>query len=177
MPKPAMQTSIHGRRFGLSAVSDLIFNDANAKLQDAVLEPLARTRIELTAVQMRAGFSGPTELIAAPGAGFTILVEKLTVSKAAGTAFGGIAAGEDLIIVHSAGTDPLVTTIETTGFLDSVADEVRIARGVDVTGCYDLQALANTAVDYELLIGDITLGAPVVFDIQYHIVDLTALVA
>ena len=175
MPKPAMQTSIHGRRFGLSNVSDLIFNDANAKLQDAVLEPLARTRIELTAVQIRAGFSGPTELIAAPGAGYALLLEKLTVSKAAGTAFGGIAAGEDLIVVHSGGTDPLVTTIETTGFLDQTTDEMRIARAVDVSGTYDLTALANTAIDYELLVGDITLGGPVVFDLQYHVVDLTAL--
>ena len=177
MPVPTMQTSVHGRRFGLGAKSELIFNDVGAGLVNGVLEPLARTRIELTALEMRAGQSSPTELIAAPGSGFTLLVEKLTVSKAADTAFGGIAAGEDLVIVHDGGSDPLVTTIETTGFLDQVDDQMRVARAVDVTGCYDLQALVNKAVDFKLLVGDITLGDVVVFDLLYHIVDLTALVA
>lgn len=177
MPKQTVQVNVHGRRFGLSKNNELVFNQANVLQEDAILIPKHHVMIELTAVQIRAGFSAPTELVAAPGAGFVLLVSEVRVSKAAGTAFGGVAAGEDLIVVHSAGTDPLVTTIETTGFLDEVTDEVRIARAVDVTGSYDLTALANTAIDYELLVGDITLGSPVVFDVYYERIDLTALVA
>lgn len=177
MPKQTVQTNVHGRRFGLSKNNELIFNQANVEQEEAILIPKHHVMIELTAVQMRAGFSAPTELVAAPGAGFVLLVSEVRVSKAAGTAFGGIAAGEDITIVYSGGTDPVVTDIETTDFLDSVADELRITRAVDVALGFDLTALANTAIDYELLIADITLGSPVVFDVYYERIDLTALVA
>lgn len=175
MPQPAIQTSIHGRRFGLGHRSELIFNDANAGLQNGVLQPLHRTRVLVTAAEVQTGFSVPTTLIAAPGVGFAILLQRVQVSKAAGAAFTGVAAGEDMIFVHTAGTDPLVTTIETTGFLDSTSDEMRVARGVDVSGAYDLTALDNIGVDFELLVGDVTLGSDLVIDLQYELVDLTAL--
>jgi len=177
MPKQTVQTNVHGRRFGLSKTNELIFNDANTVQQDAILIPKHHVMIELTAAQMQTGFSVPITIVAAPGAGFALLVSEVRVSKAAGTAFAGIAAGEDLIVVHTAGTDPLVTTIETTGFLDSTSDEMRIGRAVDVSGTYDLTALANTGIDYELLVGDITGGSPVVFDVYYERIDLTALAA
>ena len=177
MPKQTVQTNVHGRRFGLSAKNELIFNQANVAQEDAILTPKHHTMIELTALQMRTGFSVPFEIVAAPGTGFVLLVSQLIVSKAAGTAFGGIAAGEDLIIVYAAGTAPLATGMESTGFLDSTTDEMRITRGIDVALGYDLTALEDTAIDYELLIGDITLGSPVVFDVYYDRIDLTALVA
>ena len=177
MPKQTVQTSVHGARFGLSKDNELIFNQANVAQVNAILTPKHHVMIELTAVQMRTGFSVPFELVPAPGTGFVLLVSELRVSKAAGTAFGGIAAGEDLIVVYSAGTDPVCTGMETTGFLDSTTDEMRITRAIDPTLGFDLTAEEDTALDYELLIGDITLGSPVVFDIYYDLIDLTALVA
>jgi len=177
MPKQTIQTNVHGRRFGLSKNNELIFNQANVLQEDAILIPKHHVMIELTALQMRTGFTTPVELVAAPGAGFVLLVSEVRVSKAAGTAFGGIAAGEDMIIVYSAGTDPVVTGIETTGFLDATIDELRITRAIDPTLGFDITAEANTAIDYELLIADITLGSPVVFDVYYERIDLTALVA
>lgn len=173
MPRPDFQTSIHGRRFGLSFDSKLIVNDANAGLDRAVVVPQAVTRVSLTAAQMAGGFTTPVELVAAPGAGKALLVSRVDISLPAGTAFGGIAAGEDITIVYSGGTDPVVTDIETTGFLDSTAAEMRIARAIDVAGTYDLTALADTAIDYELLVGDITGGRATFFDVYYEIIDLT----
>ena len=169
MPIPSIQTSIHGRRFGLGFKSELIVNDANAKLNNAVLQPKTRTRISLTAAQVRTGFATPVELVAAPGAGLALFVDRVLMSKAAGTAFGGIAAGEDITIVYSGGTLPVVNNMESTGFLDSVVDELRIARSEDGALGHDLTGNDNTAIDFELLVGDITLGSAVVFDIQYEV--------
>lgn len=177
MAKPTVQTNLHGRRCGLSNRSDLIFNDNGAGKQDAVLRPKSREFVTLAAAAVAAAFTTPVELIAAPGAGIVLLVHRVVISKAAGTAFGGIAAGEDITIVYAGGTAPLVTDIETTGFLDSVADEMRISRYVDPVGTHDLTALANTAVDFELLVGDITLGSDLIVDIEYEPIDLTALTA
>jgi hypothetical protein len=177
MPKPGVQTSIHGRRFGLGPKSELVFNDANAKLADAVLQPLARERVLISAAAAAAAFTTPVTLVAAPGAGFAVLPKRVLVSKAAGTAFGGIAAGEDITVRHTGIATSLVTDIETTGFLDQTADEARLAHAVELTGGFDLQAQANLALEFQLLVGDITGGSDLVVDIQYEVVDLTALSA
>jgi hypothetical protein len=177
MPTPTIQTSIHGKRLGISKNTELVLNDANLAMENATLIPQRRLRIELTAAQVLAGFGTPFELVAAPGAGFALIVSRIDVSKAAGTAFGGIAAGEDMIFVYSGGAIHVVNSLETTGFLDSTSDEMRISRHLPVALGFDLTAQANTAIDYELLVGDITGGSPVVFDIYYERIDLTALVA
>ncbi len=176
MPRPAIQTSIHGRRLGLSAESDLIVNDANATKANAIVIPQLVVRISLTAAQVLAGFSTPVELVAAPGAGFALLVSRVDMSKAAGTAFAGIAAGEDITIVYSGGAINVVNNVESTGFLDSAVDELRIARHLPAALGFDLTAQVNTAIDFELLVGDITGGSAVVFDVYYERIDLTALV-
>ncbi len=175
MPGPTIQTSIHGKRFGLSKNTEVVFNDANLEMVNATIIPQYRTRISLTAAQVLAGFSAPVELVAAPGAGFALIVSRIDVSKAAGTAFGGIAAGEDMIFVYSGGAIQVVNSLETTGFLDSTVDEMRISRHLPVALGFDFTAQANTAIDYELLVADITLGSPVIFDVYFERVNLTAL--
>ena len=177
MPKETVQTNVHGRRFGLSKANNLIFNQANVLQQDAILLPSHHLMIELTVAQMRAGNTTAVELVAAPGTGFVLLVSEVRVSKAAGTAFATIDAAADITIVYSGDTDPVVTDIETTGFLDSTDDEVRITRAIDPALGFDLTALADTGIDYELLDSDITLVSVVVFDVYYEVIDLTALVA
>ncbi len=177
MPKETVQTNVHGRRFGLSKVNNLVSNDANTLQADAVLVPMHHVMIELTVAEMRAGNTTAVELVAAPGAGFALLVSEVRVSKAAGTAFATIDAAADITIVYNGGSDPVVTDIETAGFLDSTDDELRITRGIDPALGFDITDLADTAIDFELLDSDITLGSVVVFDIYYERIDLTALVA
>ena len=87
MPKPSIQVSIHGRRFGLGPKSELIFNDANAGLQDARVRPMATARRVLTNAEVLALNATPIELVAAPGAGKVLLPNRLSAYKAAGTAY------------------------------------------------------------------------------------------
>lgn len=177
MPRPKIRTSLHGKAFGLGPNNELISNfNNNGQGQDQWTPTYGVTRVSLTAAQMLAGFSTPVTLVAAPGAGFVLLVDRIIVSLPAGTAFAGIAAGEDILFVYTGGTVALTNNIETTGFLDSATDEIRVARYSDPALAHDLTASANLGIDYELLVGDITGGRACLFDIYYERIDLTAFV-
>ena len=123
---------------------------------------------------MRAGFATPVELLAAPGTGFSLLVDKVIISLPAGTAFAGIAAGEDIQIEYGALNVAVVTDVETTGFLDQTTTETRVTRFADPTLSFDLTAAANDNIEYTLLVGDITGGRACLFDIYFEVIDLTA---
>jgi len=157
-------------RFGKGTNGEFLVNaEESGRGDNAQVRVEGVSRKTFTAAQIDSANGTPLELVAAPGAAFALVVTKVVISKAAGTAFGGIAAGEDFTVVYSGGTDNLVTDIETTGFLDQTTAEIRVAHGpVDPTGTHDLTALLNTAVDLELLVGDITLGDEVIVDTYYE---------
>ena len=73
--------------------------------------------VTVTAAEAIALSTTAKSLIAAPGANRTVQVVGVEVRMAGNIAFGGIAAGEDLVIRYTGETDVLAT-IETTGFLD-----------------------------------------------------------
>ncbi len=180
MGKPSIQVSIHGRRFGLGPKSELIVNDANAGLQDAVIEPSARARVLVAAAAAAAANSTPVDLVPAPGAGKALLLTEATVSKAAGAAFTGIAAGEDVRITYEAAAEKLLADIESTGFLDQTTDQMRMALPIPVTpglGDVNLQNLENDKIVFSLLVGDIADGSDLVVDVRYRIIDLAPLLA
>ena len=104
------------------------------------------------------------------------MVDKVRIEKAAGTAFAGIAAGEDIQIEYGTTNVQVVTDIETTGFLDQTGNERRTARSVDPTGGIDLQGNANNNIEFSLLIGNITGGSAVVFEVHYYVEDLASLI-
>ena len=159
-----------GLRLGRNSLGQLLVNRLATGLgADAQARVEGVARVTITAALAAALNTTAFELVAAPGALFVLVVNRVVVSKAAGTAFGGIAAGEDLTVVYSGGSDNLVTDIETTGFLDQTTAEVRIGHGpVDPTGTHDLTALLNTAIDLQLLVGDITGGSPLIVDTYYE---------
>lgn len=159
-----------GLRLGRNSLGQLLVNRLATGLgSDAQARVEGVARVTISAVLAAAMNTTPFELVAAPGALFVIIVNRVVVSKAAGTAFGGVATGEDLTVVYSGGSDNLVTNIETTGFLDSATAEIRATHGpVDPTLGHDLTALLNTAVDLELLVGDITGGSPLIVDTYYE---------
>jgi hypothetical protein len=171
MPKPSIQTSIHGRRFGLGPKSELIFNDANAGLQDARLSPQATSRVILTSAQVLALNATPIELVAAPGATKVLLPNRLTAYKAAGTAYVA-GAGEDLAVIHTGGS--AVIAIDSASFLDSTAAEFRIGERVPANPeTLDLTALANLALEATILVGEVTTGdSDIVVDLEYEVLDL-----
>ncbi len=177
MPRPQIRTSLHGKAFGLGPNNELISNfNNNGQGLNQWTPTYGVERVELTAVQVRAGFSAPTELVAAPGTGFVLLVDRIIVNLPAGTAFGSVGATEDMLFVYSGGTVALTNNIETTGFLDSATAETRVARSSDPALAHDLTADEDTAIDYELLVGDVTLGRPMFIDVYYERLDLAAFV-
>jgi len=158
----------------------LIVNDANAGLQNAVIEPQARDTATIAAALAAAAFSTPVELVPAPGVGKALVLMEATVSKAAGAAYTGIAAGEDIRITYgTAGGQPL-GDIETTGFLDQTTDEMRLAFRVAAASgldSVDLTNLDNDNIEFQLLAGDIADGSDLVVDVQYRVIDLSPLVS
>lgn len=172
MPKPSIQVSIHGRRFGLGPKSELIVNDANAGLQDARISPQATARRILTNAEVLALNATPIELVAAPGTGKVLLPNRLTAYKAAGTAYVA-GAGEDLAIIHTG--QAAIVAIDSAGFLDSALDEFRLGERVPANPeTLDLTALANLALEATILVGEVTGGtSDIVVDLEYEVLDLT----
>ena len=172
MPKPTIQTSIHGRRFGLSATSDLIINDVNAGKEDARIRSQATVRKTITTAQVLALNGTPIELVAAPGAGKVLVPNRLSVYKAAGTAYVA-GAGEDLAVIYETSTDTVIA-IDSGGFLDSTAAEFRIGERVPANPeVLDLTDNTNDALQATILVGEVTTGdSDLVVDLEYEILDV-----
>ncbi len=159
-----------GHRMGKGTLGQFLVNATfSGKGADAQVIVYGVERKTFTAAQIQTANGTPLELVAAPGTGFVLIVSRVVISKAAGTAFTGVAGGEDFTVVYSGGSDTLVTNIETTGFLDQTTAEIRVGHGpIDPTGTHDLTALLDTAVDLELLSGNITAGDEVIVDTYYE---------
>ena len=103
----------------------------------------------------------PIQVLAAPGAGFAHVIMGAMFFKAAGTAYAGIAAGEDLALRYTNGSGAIMLECETTGFLDQATAQVRYAYPVAaaaVAPIGDVTPVANAAVVAHMLVGEITTG-------------------
>lgn len=165
-------TSIHGRRFGLSALGELILNKAPGRDQDQEVFTRTVTKF-ITSAQLLALNATPISVVAAPGSGRFIQVEKWMAYKPAGTAYAGIAIGEDLVLKYTDGSGAQVASpIETTGFLDSTSELTSWAGtkgSADNATPASALAVANAAVVVQLLTGEITTGDTGVFiKVWYH---------
>lgn len=159
-----------GPRLGLDADGHLIVNSTGIGAETGLgTDPLAWvqgvSRKTIPLLLVRNMFSVPFELVAAPGAGFITVVNRIVISKAAGTAFGGVAAAEDLTMQYETSAVKVVGDIETTGFLDASVDEIRLARpfaaasGLD---SIDLTDSEDEAIEISLLVGNITGGSDLI---------------
>lgn len=120
---------------------------------------LRSTTKVITTGQVLALNATPIALVAAPGAGKALIFEGITVYKPAGTAYGGIASGEDLAVRYTDGSGTVLATIETTGFLDQTTAQTRFARAyAAASGVNDITPTANAALVAHLLSGEITTG-------------------
>lgn len=105
-------------------------------------------------------FTTPFQLIAAPAAGLAHVVHRVRLNKPAGTAYAGIAAGEDFVLKYTnAAGQQITSVVETTGFLDQATAQFRAAFAPATTGATagDVTPV-NGAVVATLLVGDITTG-------------------
>lgn len=157
---PDIQVSMHGRRFGLASEDDgggLIINRRN-NTQSLLGMYCHKT---ITSAQVLALFGTPITVLAAQGAGIAIVPTRVAVYKPAGTAYSGIATGEDLVLKYTnASGAQCCGVIETTGFLDQTTAQTRVSHppGSMTTVAGDYAPVANAAVVMHLLVGEITTG-------------------
>ena len=103
MAKHEVETSLHGiDRLGLDKEDNLIGTRKGA------------ATVTITSAQLLALFATPQEVIPALGAGKAAVPTMVTMYKPAGTAYAGIAAGEDLVLKYTNDTEPYtVAELET----------------------------------------------------------------
>lgn len=145
--------SIHGRRIGFDSDTDGIVQ--NGRIRGALRKTTIANALVL-ALNATAQI-----IVPAPGAGLAIYLNRIFVSKIAGTAFAGIAAGEDLVAKYSNAAGAQVSSvIETTGFLDQATAQTRYAGppGAVTTTAADVTPVANAPLVLHLLTGEITTG-------------------
>jgi hypothetical protein len=161
--------SIHGRQVGISKHGDLILQRPNGTKRGC-------TKVTtITTAQLLALNATPQEIVAAPGSGLAIVLSRIALRIAAGTAYAGIAGGEDLVAKYTNGSGAQVSSvIETTGFLDQATAQVRYAHSPASSGATagDVTPVANAAVVLHLLSGEITTGtSDLIVKVWYDIID------
>lgn len=114
--------------------------------------------LHITSAQLLALNATPKQIIAAPGANKFIAVEDITMYHAGGTAYDGIAGGEDLAVAFTNLSGPVIGTVETTGFLDQASAQTRYLRPGDVRTTLAGTPTVNAPVVVGLLTGEIATG-------------------
>ena len=163
-------SSIRGRRFGLARTGELVLN------KDGIQTLLGKyDTTTVTSAQLLALNATPQTVVAAPGAGLAIIPTKVAIHKPAGTAYAGIAAGEDLVLKYTDGSGAQVSSvIETTGFLDQTTAETRVAGMPGATGATagSYEPVANAPVVLHLLVGEIITGdSDLIVRVWYDLID------
>ncbi len=149
--------SVKGKIFGVSRTGALVVNR-----QDGYQEVIgASVYKEVTSAQVLALFATPIAVVAAPGAGLALVPVRVAIHKPAGTAYAGIAAGEDLVLKYTNAAGAQVSSvIEATGFLDQATAQTRFAWAPASAGATagDITPVANAAVVLHMLTGEVITG-------------------
>ena len=118
-----------------------------------------RRNVTITTAQLLALFATPIELVPAPGAGFALSFLEMMIQKPAGVAYAGIAADEDLAVKYTNAAGLEVAQCETTGFLDSTANQIRLVKAhAAATGDSSITPVVNAALVLHLLNAEIITG-------------------
>lgn len=113
---------------------------------------------EVTSAQLLALNATPVEIVAAPPSGYFIAPEDLVFYKPAGTAYAGIAAGEDLSVKYTNAAGLELAGVEATGFLDQATAQVRHCRAYRAASSVSGVTPVNGALVLHMLVGEITTG-------------------
>lgn len=115
--------------------------------------------VSISSAELLALNATPKQIVAAPGANLALVLESVVAYKAAGTAYAGIAAGEDLSIKYTDASGLEVAEFETVGFLDQATAQTRYASAFRAaSGVSSITPVANAALVMQLLVGEITTG-------------------
>lgn len=125
---------------------------------------------KITSAQLLALNATPVSVIPAPGEGLMIKINSWVARHGIGTAYSGIAAGEDLVLKYTNATGAIAATaIETVGFLDQATAQIRLANALSAsvaTTPADITPVANAAIVLHLLSGAVTTGN---FDLEIFV--------
>jgi len=123
---------------------------ANLKINgDSVIKT---AHVTLTSAQILALNATPISVLAAPGSGLCNLIRRIYATKAAGTAYAGIAAGEDIEFRYTNSSGSRAAILEMTGFADSAS----ATQGLAVSEV--CQPVANADIVAFMASGEITTG-------------------
>lgn len=113
----------------------------------------------ITSAQLLALNATPQTIVAAPGANLGLVFEGCAIHKPAGTAYAGIAAGEDLAVKYTGAAGAELGEAETTGFLDQTTAQTRFVRAHTAASLISsITPVANAVLVLHLLLGEITTG-------------------
>jgi hypothetical protein len=167
-----------GRDIGLDVDNNLLLQrpkDGDVVPVGSPYYEVRRAYHEVTSAEVLALFATPQAIVAAPGAGKAIVPIRAVVYKPAGTAYAGIAAGEDLVFKYTDASGAQCTgVIETTGFLDQTTAQTRVVGLPGATGATagSFAPVADAAVVLHLLVGEITTGnSPLHVELVYGVID------
>lgn len=133
--------------------------DATAAANVAAGMGLKYADVTITSAQLLALFTTPISVLAAPGAGFANVLEAVIATKAAGTAYAGIASNEELAISYTNAAGLKVMEIEPTGFLDQTTAQMRYASSYKAASATaSITPVENAAMVIHMLTGNITTG-------------------
>jgi hypothetical protein len=171
-------TEIHGRKIGLDVSNNLVMPRRNGAVETVVYSAddmyKGVATVTVTSAQVLALNATPITIVAAPGANLAIVPTRVVIRHGGGTAYGGIATGEDLVLKYTNGSGAQCSgVIETTGFLDQTGAQIRTATGPASTGATagDFAPVANAAVVLHLLVGEITTGNfPLIVRCYYDVI-------
>lgn len=169
-------TELHGRRAGLTREDGIRLNKRSGRI--ALVGQSIVTRVPTASVL--ALNATPYTILAAQGAGIAIVPTRVAIYKPAGTAYAGVALGEDLVLKYTnASGAQCSSVIEVTGFLDQATAQTRVAFPPASTGSTagDYAPVANAAVVLHMLTGEITTGNSDLYVELHYDLMLTAFTA
>lgn len=130
--------------------------------------------VTISSAQLLALNATPQTIVAAPGANRGLVFQGALLHKPAGTAYGGIAAGEDLSVKYTGAAGAELGVCETTGFLDQATAQTRWIRPHATTGAgiaSDITPPANAPLVLHLLVGEIITGnSPLLVQTHFKVV-------
>lgn len=128
--------------------------------------------VTITSAQLLALNATEQTLVAAPGANQALIFQGAMLYKAAGTAYAGVASGEDLSVKYTDDSGLAVGGCETTGFLDQTTAQSRWVNPYHAaSGVSSITPVANSPLVLHLLTGEITTGdSDLIVQVHFKIV-------